>query len=76
MSFPSTHGSLSNGQRSGTGFGGSQSLVLSFKPSPFYQIEAQAGDVKACDGKSYAYILPLAVWTCILTSLSSYAIAS
>ncbi|KAM0448126.1 hypothetical protein ACHAQK_000105 [Fusarium lateritium] len=49
MSFPSTHGSLSNGQRSGTGFGGSQSLVLSFKPSPFYQIEAQAGDVKACD---------------------------
>ncbi|KAG5665662.1 hypothetical protein KAF25_009787 [Fusarium avenaceum] len=49
MSFPSTHGSLSNGQRSSTGFGGSQSLVISFKPSPFYQIEAQAGDVKACD---------------------------
>ncbi|KIL95850.1 hypothetical protein FAVG1_00588 [Fusarium avenaceum] len=50
MSFPSTHGSLSNGQRSSTGFVGSQSLVISFKPSPFYQIEAQAGDVKACDG--------------------------
>ncbi|KAH6969096.1 PINIT domain-containing protein [Fusarium avenaceum] len=49
MSFPSTHGSLSNGQRSSTGFVGSQSLVISFKPSPFYQIEAQAGDVKACD---------------------------
>ncbi|RFN46817.1 putative relatd to e3-like factor in the sumo pathway [Fusarium flagelliforme] len=45
MSFPSTHGSLSNGQR----FNGSQSVTLAFKSSPFYQIEARAGDVKVCD---------------------------
>ncbi|RBR08620.1 uncharacterized protein FIESC28_10206 [Fusarium coffeatum] len=45
MSFPTTHGSLSNGQR----FNGSPSVTLAFKSSPFYQIEARAGDVKVCD---------------------------
>ncbi|KAF5539505.1 hypothetical protein FPHYL_12278 [Fusarium phyllophilum] len=47
MSFPSTHGSLSNGQRSVVNF--SSSVALTFKPSPFYQIEAVAGDIKTCD---------------------------
>ncbi|KAF5716459.1 hypothetical protein FMUND_6412 [Fusarium mundagurra] len=47
MSFPSTHGSLSNGQRSVVNF--SSSVSLTFKPSPFYQIEAVAGDIKTCD---------------------------
>ncbi|KAF5230241.1 hypothetical protein FAUST_9898 [Fusarium austroamericanum] len=45
MSFPSTHSSLSNGQR----FGGSQAVTLTFKSSPFYQIEAHVGDVKVCE---------------------------
>ncbi|KAF4945207.1 hypothetical protein FSARC_14480 [Fusarium sarcochroum] len=49
MSFPNTHGSLPNGQRSGAGFGGSQSMALTFKSSPFYEIEAPACDVKTCD---------------------------
>jgi E3 SUMO-protein ligase PIAS1 len=48
MSFPSTHSSLSNGQRSVVNF--SSSVTLTFKPSPFYQIEAVAGDIKTCDG--------------------------
>lgn len=47
MSFPSTHSSLSNGQRSVVNF--SSSVTLTFKPSPFYQIEAVAGDIKTCD---------------------------
>ena len=51
MSFPTTHGSLSNGQR----FNGSPSVTLAFKSSPFYQIEARAGDVKVCDGRSCAF---------------------
>ncbi|KAL6921358.1 hypothetical protein ACHAP8_004046 [Fusarium lateritium] len=45
MSFPNTHSSLSNGQR----FGGSQAVTVTFKSSPFYQIEATVGDVKVCD---------------------------
>ncbi|EKJ71122.1 hypothetical protein FPSE_08628 [Fusarium pseudograminearum CS3096] len=45
MSFPTTHSSLSNGQR----FGGSQAVTLTFKSSPFYQIEAHVGDVKICE---------------------------
>ncbi|RGP60518.1 e3 sumo- ligase pli1 [Fusarium longipes] len=48
MSFPTTHSSLSNGQR----FGGSQSMTLTFKSSPFYQIEAQVGDAKVCEAMS------------------------
>ncbi|KAF5647760.1 putative relatd to E3-like factor in the SUMO pathway [Fusarium sp. NRRL 25303] len=47
MSFPSTHASLSNGQRPVVNF--SSSVALTFKPSPFYQIEAVAGDIKTCD---------------------------
>ncbi|KAF5669207.1 hypothetical protein FCIRC_9325 [Fusarium circinatum] len=47
MSFPSAHTSLSNGQRSVVNF--SSSVALTFKPSPFYQIEAVAGDIKTCD---------------------------
>ncbi|KAJ3522053.1 hypothetical protein NM208_g13022 [Fusarium decemcellulare] len=49
MSFSSTHSSLSNGHRSGTGFSGSQSVTLSFKPSPFYQVEEPIGEVQTCD---------------------------
>ncbi|KAF4338232.1 e3 SUMO ligase pli1 [Fusarium beomiforme] len=47
MSFPNPSGSLPNGQRSGFSF--SSTISLTFKPSPFYQIETVAGDIKICD---------------------------
>ncbi|KAM0428239.1 hypothetical protein ACHAPT_007140 [Fusarium lateritium] len=41
---------LPNGHR--PAFGGSQSMTLNFKSSPFYQIEAPIGEVRACDAMS------------------------
>jgi E3 SUMO-protein ligase PIAS1 len=67
MSFPNPHGSLSNGQR----FGGSQAVTLAFKSSPFYQIEAHVGDVKVCDGKSYAFFCHLGSHTDLVKSCRS-----
>ncbi|KAF4984546.1 hypothetical protein FZEAL_280 [Fusarium zealandicum] len=44
----SPHAGVSNGHRSGPGFGGS-SVTINFKPSPFYHVEATIGDIHACD---------------------------
>ncbi|KAJ4322298.1 E3 SUMO-protein ligase pli1 [Fusarium piperis] len=52
MSFSSSSPGSTNGHRSSAGFGGSQSMALSFKSSPFYKIEATIGEVRACDAMS------------------------
>ncbi|KAJ4232087.1 E3 SUMO-protein ligase pli1 [Fusarium solani] len=52
MSFSSSAPGLSNGHRSSAGFGGSQTMALSFKSSPFYKVEATIGEVRACDAMS------------------------
>ncbi|KAM5371378.1 hypothetical protein ACJZ2D_007977 [Fusarium nematophilum] len=43
------HGGLTNGHRPVSVFGGSQTVTLAFKPSPFYQIEGPVGEVRTCD---------------------------
>lgn len=50
------HTGIANGQRQAPPYGATMPLSLSFKPSPFYQIESSVGDVRTCEGKSKFWI--------------------